>query len=284
MTTNNPLTIDNIVYLLNQENYTVEQLTTLSVDNPNRFKLSDYNKFAKKLLDYFFTDYVTIKMSYDGPEYFGAPILLNERIKLKWLENFSSIEFNSLYPNIIVKLWEKGELKFNIYEFGIIFKFIVQNYKTIKKNPNLTDVSRLLIKYFINFTFGATVNRFDTSFIYLNSHDKIVSYTKETFEHLMEQNTNNIFYIDTDTIYLDYITPEVLSNVKSLGVPYSIETNLNGMFLEKKRYQIQKNGDLKIRGLQGSFRSKYKLEKNRINKLQKILHKIHERDETQLVN
>lgn len=272
MNTNNPLTVDNIVCLLNQQPYTVEQLNNQNPNDPNRFKLSDYNNFSKTLLDYFFTDYQSEEF-HTVISLMGAPIMINERIKMRWIEDFSSIEFYLLYPNIMIKLWERGEIKFNIHEFGILYKFLVENYKSIKKDPNLTETGRLLLKYFINFTYGATMNRFGTSFIYFNGHDKISKYTKQTFEHVFEKYGDTIFYIDTDVIYLDYITPEVLSNVKSLGLPYNIGTNLNGMFVEKKKYQIQENGSLRVRGLQ-RYRSKYKLEKNRINKLHKILHNI----------
>jgi hypothetical protein len=273
MKTNNSITVDNIVYLLNQQNYTVEQLTSQNVKDPNRFKFSDYNNFAKVLLDYFFIRYKTIKLKSTTTAFFGATVLINENIKMKWIENFSSIEFYMMYPHITVKLWEKGDIKFNIYEFGTIYKFIVENYKIIKKDPNMTDVSRLLLKYFINFTYGATMNHMKTSFICIDDHEKIVTYSKETLYSLMDKYKDTIFYIDTDSIYLDYIIPEVLSNVKSLGLPFTIQTNLNGMFIEKKKYQIQESGSLRVRGL-SRYRSKYKLEKNRINKLQKILNKL----------
>lgn len=273
MKTNNPITVDNIVYLLNQQKYTVEQLNNQNVKDPNRFKLSDYNDFSKELLNYFFIDYRKIEIKYTGPEIFGTYIGLNEDIKMKWIENFSSIEFYMMYPNIIVKLWERGDLKFNIYEFGIIYKFLVENYKTLKKDSNITDASKLLLKYFINFTFGATQNRFGISFISINNHEQITTYAKETLQYIMEHYKNTVFYIDTDSIYLDFITPEILSNVKPLGLPYTIQTNLNGMFIAIKKYQIQENGSLRVRGLP-RYKTKFKLEKNRINKLQKILNKI----------
>jgi hypothetical protein len=273
MKTKNSITVDNIVYLLNQQNYTVEQLTSQNVNDLNRFRLSDYNDFSKVLLDYFFIDYKTIEIESTKSKFFSVPILLNESIKMKWIENFSSIEFDMMYPHIIVKLWERRDIKFNIYEFGIIYKFIVENYKIIKKNPNITDVSRLLVKYFINFTYGATMNHLKTSFIQIDDHEKIVTYSKEVLYYIMDKYKDTIFYIDVDSIYLDYIIPEVLSNIKSLGLPYTIQTNLNGMFIEKKKYQIQESGSLRVRGL-SRYRSKYKLEKNRIDKLQKILNKI----------
>lgn len=276
MKTNNPLTIDNIVYLLNQENYTVEQLMSTIQDDPKRFRLGDYNKLVKKLLDYFFIDYDTSKSFVTDYGFMGASVLINEKIKYKWLENFSYIEFESLYPNIMAKLWREGKANFNIYEFGVLFNFMVQNRKNIKSNPNLSETSRSLFNLFINYTYGAGLNQYSRSIVSFDSVDKVPMYTKEIFEQIMEKNQHNVFYIDVDEIYLDFVSSEILSDIKSLGLPFTIENNLNGMFMEKKRYIIQKNNTVRPRGLRSSFRSKYKLEKNRINKLQKILHKIND--------
>ena len=274
MKTNNPLTVDNIVYLFNQENYTSEQLMSTLQDDPNRFRLPDYNKVIKKLLDYFFIDYDTSKSYVAEPLLIGTTILVNEKIKYKWLENFSCIEFYALYPNIMSKLWKEGKANFNIYEFGVMYNFFVENSKKIKSDPKISETGKMLFRFILNYTYGASLNHFSRSFISFDSVDKVPIYTKEVFEHIMEQNPHNIFYLDCDEIYLDYVSPEVLSCIKSLGLPFTIENNINGMFMEKKKYIIQKGNIVRPRGLRSSFRSKYKLEKNRINKLQKILNKI----------
>ncbi len=274
MKTNNPLTIDNIVYLFNQETYTVEQIMSTIQDDPNRLRLRDYNRLVKKFLDYFFIDYDTSKSYVIKPVLIGTTVLINEKIKYKWLENFSCIEFFSLYPNIMAKLWKDGKANFNIYEFGVMYNFFVENSKKIKSDPKMSETGKVLFRFFINYTYGASQNHFGNSFISFDGVDKVPIYTKETFQYIMENNEHNIFYLDCDEIFLDYVSPEILSCIKSLGLPFTIENNLNGMFMEKKRYMLQKGNNIKQRGLRSSFRSKYKLEKNRINKLQKILNKI----------
>ena len=276
MKTNNPLTVDNIVYLLNQETYTVEQIMSTVQDDPKRLRLHDYNRLVKKLLDYFFIDYDTSKTYITETTLMGASILINEKLKYKWLENFSCIEFYSLYPNIMSKLWKEGKANFNIYEFGVLFNFMVENSKKIKSDSILSETGKLLFKFLLNYTYGASLNHFSRSFISFDKVDKVPLYTKETFNYIMENNPHNIFYIDVDEIYLDYVSPEVLSHIKLLDLPFTIENNLNGMFMEKKKCIIQKGNIIKPRGLRSSFRSKYKLEKNRINKLQKILNKIND--------
>ncbi len=269
MKTNNALTVDNIITVLNQQNYIVEQFTN-NVNVPNRFKLDDYNKVVTDLLNYFFIDYSTEHIECSDILY-GTLVLINEKIKYKWLENFSLVEFKSLYPNIISKLWKNNEIKFNIYEFGILYSFMVDNFKIIMNNSRLTDVSILLFRHIINFTFGATIpNKFNRSIILMSDHEKIVSYNNKTFTDIFENNQHNVFYIDCDSIYLDYLSPEIMSKINELNLPYKIENNLNGIFMEKKRYLIQKDNIIKPRGLKSSFKSKYKTEKIRVNKLQKI--------------
>lgn len=277
MKANNPLTTDNIVYLLNQENYTVEQLMSTFQDDPNRFRLHDYNKVIKRFLDYFFIDYKSDSFEVKLP-LMGALILINEKTRYKWLEDFSTIEFNGLYQQIMTKMWREGNGRFNIYEFGVLFNFMVENSKKIKTDPKISETGRLLFKYLLNYTFGACANQIGKSLIYFDNLDKVPLYTKTTFVHIMEKNPHNIFYIDVDQIYLDYVSPEVLSCIKSLDLPFTVENNFTGMFMEKKKYIIQKGNIIKPYGLKGSFKSKYKLEKNRINKLQRILNKINATD------
>jgi hypothetical protein len=269
MKTNNALTVDNIITVLNQQNYTVEQFTN-NVNDPNRLKLNDYNKVVTDLLNYFFIDYSTKHTKYSDDLY-GSLVLINRNIKNKWLENFSLIEFKLLYPNIISKLWKENEIKFNIYEFGILYSFMVDNYENIKNHSSMTDISILLFRYIINFTFGATIPRkYNRSIILMSEHEKIVSYNNNIFTYIFENNQHNVFYIDCDCIYLDYLSPEIMSKINELNLPYKIENNLNGIFIQKMKFIIERDKKIKQRGLSGSFKSKYKLEKTRLKKLQKI--------------
>jgi hypothetical protein len=277
-----PLTVDNLVDFLNRQPYTVDQFTN-DVNYPNRFKSTDFYNLSWEMMVLFFDQHHRVKVE-EGNEapIMGPPIFVNERYKLKWLENIFLIEFNTMYPNIICKLWKRGDINFNIREFGELFTFVVEHRNEIKNHTNTKDTSWLLCKYFINYTFGATMyNRFHKlagtgRMITMGGHKNVVDYTKTVFEELAENNKHNIFYIDTDVIYLDFPSQDILTKIRSLEIPYEISMGLNGMFIEKKKYVIQHNNTVKPKGLVCTVRNGYKKDKQRlmkINKLSKILNK-----------
>ena len=174
-----PLTIDNLIGVFDSMSYKTEYFTN-NTNDVNRFKMSDYNKLVNRLLTDFFPFYTTKNIIKETDFIIGSIIILNERLQNKWLEKFSSITFNRMYPNIIVKLWETGELEFNIYEFGIIYKFIIDNYDTIKSNPEIDDVVKLAIRFFMNYTFGAATSKYST--IQIDNIQKITTYARDTLK------------------------------------------------------------------------------------------------------
>lgn len=266
----NELTIDNMINILNQQNYTSEQLNKHNPNDPNRFKSSDFLKVSKNLLDFFFTDYK--EEDFDSPPdyYQGALVLINEKMKLRWMKDISYIEFTSLYPNIIIKLWKENKLKFSVFEFGIIYTFLVENRKLSLKNPNIKEESKLLWKWMINYLYGASSNQ-HKFFIRVSNIELVSDYTRKTFQKLFEKHTDNVAYLDIDLIFLDYVSPEIIDNyINPLGLPYTITHNIDCMFIEKKRYMIDEFRTLKVRGM-SEWRSKYKFEKLRIKKINKIV-------------
>ena len=268
----NELTIDNMINLLNEQNYTIEKLNNHHPDDPNRFKISDFNNVAMIMVNYFFKNYTDVEVQpLDKEMFLGGYIGINEKMKLKWMKDISYIEFESLYPNIIIKLWKENKLKFSIYEFGLIYTFLVQNKKLGFKNPNIKEESKLLWKIMINYLYGASNNPYRRNEIVVDNVKTIPSYTRETFQKLFENHSDNVAYIDTDQIFLDFVSPEIIINyINPLGLPYTIEHNKDCMFIEKKRYMMDEFGTLKVRGV-SEWRTKFKKEKLRIKKINKIV-------------
>ena len=268
----NELTVDNIINLLNEQNYTINQLTSTFVQDPYRFRLKDFINITMIMVNYFFENYTNIKIEIPNSDrLLGSYIAINERMKLKWLKDISYIEFNSLYPNIIIKLWKENKLKFSIYEFGLIYTFLVENKNLILKNPNIKEESKLLLRVIINYLYGASNNLSITNKVVIDNLELVTLYTKETFQQLFENNKDNVAYLDTDQIFLDYVSPEIINNyIKPLGLPYIIKHNIDCMFIEKKRYIMDEFGTLKVRGIQ-EYRSNYKKEKLRLKKINKIV-------------
>ena len=48
MKTKNPLTVDTIVQILNQQNYNIDQFNRI-VNNPNRFSINNFNELPTNL-------------------------------------------------------------------------------------------------------------------------------------------------------------------------------------------------------------------------------------------
>lgn len=267
-TVKNELTIDSIINLINQQNYPVEIFTS-NTNDPNRFTIHHFQRLCRILLDYHFENYEQIEIQNDLNEFSGICLLNEKNTRNKWLQDISLIEFNSMYPNIIVKLWRENKIHFTIYEFGIIYEFILKNYKKIIHNSNINDSSKLAIKTLLNYLYGASASIYPL-FIKVSNIHLVSNYAKSNFNLLFEEQKDNVFYIDTDTIYLDLITPYILDKyIKPLGIPYDIEYNFDAMFNDKKRYIIDKNKSVKLHGIP-IYRSKFKMEKMRLNKIYKI--------------
>ena len=264
MKTKNPINIDNIVYLLNQQKFTNEQFTLNSL---NRLSIKDINNVFLNFIDYFFDSYQINDLEISDNRSYGTT-LINDKLRNYWHTNISKISFNSLYPNIIVKLYENGKLKFNIDEFAIIYSFMVKNINIIKNHKNITDVSKLLFKFLINYTYGALSNPKFSNF-YVDKHRLICEYIHHPLVTFKNDYIDNIIYVDTDVIYLDFLTKEIKKQFDWLELPYEIEYGINGFFLEKKKFIIDKNNSCKVRGIQ-EYKSKYKLQKSRLYKISKL--------------
>lgn len=267
MKTKNPINVDNIVYLLNQQNYTTEKFD-YNINNPNRFSIKDYTNIFLTFIDYFFESYEIKDIIISDDRSYGTT-LINDKLRNYWHTNICKISFNALYPNIIVKLYEKGKLKFNIDEFAIIYSFMVKNIKEIKNHKDIKDVSKLLFKFLINYTYGAISNSKFSKF-YVDKHHLICEYIHHPLVTFKNDYIDNIIYVDTDEIYLDFLTKEIKEQFDWLELPYEVIYGINGFFLEKKKFIIDKNNSCKVRGIQ-EYKSKYKLQKNRLYKISRLL-------------
>lgn len=265
MKTKNPINVDNIVYLLNQQNFTIEQFTLKSL---NRFSIKDFNNVFLSFIDYFFDSYQINDLEISNNRSYGTT-LINDKLRNYWHTNICKISFDLLYPNIIVKLYENGKLKFNIDEFAIIYSFMVKNINIIKNHKNITDISKLLFKFLINYTYGALSNPKFSNF-YVDKHRLICEYINHPLVTFKNDYIDNIIYVDTDEVYLDFLTKEIKEQFDWLELPYEIEYGINGFFLQKKKFIIDNNNNCKVRGIR-EYKSKYKSQKDRPYKISKLL-------------
>jgi hypothetical protein len=259
------LNIDNVAKVLNRSNLSDYNFMMYNSNN-----LANYHIVIKSLLDNFFEYYQVDNFKFEKNTFEGGTTLINKKFTNLWMKDITEIRFINLYPNIIIRLWEQKLLTFNINEFGVLFKFLVQNKDAIKNK--LTNRNKGLLNFIINYTFGAGHNI--NSVIKINGLDLVVTYIKNTLIDLYTNYSNNVFYIDVDVIYLDFLDKTILDKyIIPLGLPYTIEHHLGGFFIQKKKYILETKNGIRTYGIE-KFESENKIQKERIKKINIIKSKL----------
>ena len=196
MKTKRELNLENLIFILNEQ----QELEGLN----------DFNKIVKNLLDFFFERY-EVNTGFFEREYPGAWIFLNDKYKEKWVNNIVKLTFTRLYPTVMDILSKEKRIEFNIGEFRILYEAITKNYSLIKQNSKIQENTKLLIKKFINYVYGASGN----------------------------------INFDTDTIFLKPLPDYILVNyIDPLNIPYEMEYNLSGTFIRPKKYALGNQTDI----------------------------------------
>lgn len=135
------------------------------------------------------------------------------------------IEFNGLYPNVLLKLYDEGLLKFNCKAFGDVILTLFRNKDFFKKEFLSSDVW-LLTKILINWTYGKLGS--DKSIYSVDIFRMISLYTKPFFDMLIEMCPKSILEIKIDEIYIknydnEYVNKCIHHVLDKLDLPYEIE-------------------------------------------------------------
>ncbi len=208
------------------------------ISNPNFFKERKkvknlYLESMNQLIDsvksknfvYLNTDLSNLNVNEENFSYTFKPLIIRkyEREKiLEYKESIHSIEFDSLYPNILLKLSKLGVITFNDLDFKEVIIHLIENknyYKT--KNANLYK----LVKILINYTYTALVTKKSDVFYNVTNFNLIATHTSSIFDTLI-QDTNCVISIYIDTIYVKkYEENKKLINgiLKKLELPYEIK-------------------------------------------------------------
>ena len=140
------LNIDNIVYIVNQQQ-------PYQVPLPLFSNIPLYTEYVQNILDYFY-DEITIEEFEKGDQIIGSSCKLTEEYKGKELYDIKMIQFKHLYPNIMLKLLEKNQIKFSSPEFEEFYKFINTNKQEIFNHPDTNENTKIIIRFIINYLFG----------------------------------------------------------------------------------------------------------------------------------
>jgi hypothetical protein len=132
------------------------------------------------------------------------------------------------------------KLDINIKEFPILFKFILDNFETIKNSDNekILSLTRLLL----NYTYGTLVA--NNSFIKSLNPNIISEIGRNIMNSFITQFKDNILYVDTDMmIFINYkdIENDIKEKLKDINILYDIKHYLYFLPIEKKRYILSEN-------------------------------------------
>jgi hypothetical protein len=199
----------------------------------------------------------------------GGFCWLNEDYKEILLENVNILNFTSLYPNIIVGLYDNGYIKEEESNNIERIRYFLKNKHEIKKE-NIVYIQE---RTFIN-----------SYFLYLNKKygslytGLITQYMDIFYNDFVKENSNNLVYIDVDMIvYLNDIKMDI-------GLEFFLEKCEFFQINSKKRYVSCIEGVLELKGYRNSKNNRIAKEnvkldeiknkiisKRRENKLNKIL-------------
>ena len=260
------LNIDNVLKILEREKYNYQ-----SLQYPYGMTISTYNTIIKTLLDNFF-NYKINKLEIDDelysfPNVGGKVYTIEDNI---YIENSYRINFKSIYPYVLIKLWKKGKIKFNINEFGVLYSFLVNNYKNVKK-LNINENIIVLWKTLINYTYANLLYIPTSSNVFIDCDypHLVAEHTTNFFDKLIKKYSDIVLYIDTCTMFLDFITKDLLDDIKKFNIPFTVDKDLSFFIIKKKKIIVIENNKVTHRGFK-EYKSNYELEKSRFIKLKKL--------------
>ena len=264
----NEINIDSVIHLLNLESLP-EDLSKTAFMVGNGTNQIRYNKVIKTFLNYFFDSLYSIDSTiHNKDQRLRGVCLINEKMANSYMRDIVRVEFVSMYPNIMVKLWEDKQMKFNSDEFPILLKFLVRNKEVIRRNPKLERKSLPLLNFLINYTFMASMNK--ESLIQVDDANLVIGYYQNRLTDLFNSYPDQVIYIDTDVIYFDFLDNNILNkSIKQFGIPYKIDYDLNGIFFQKKKYITTQITGNWVTGFT-PYHSKFLDEKEKMKRAKKI--------------
>jgi len=150
------------------------------------------------------------------------------------LENVICLDFKHLYANLIIQFYDNGVFKLN----DNIFKMSIDRlrYLLSKDEKSSDDIK------FINSFYGKLYD------VDREIALDISSYFNAVLQHIFNSHYSNIYYCDTDVIYMSHYDNHMKEFIDKLNLPYTLKSINNIFFIRKKQY-LYHNDVLKIRGL-----------------------------------
>ena len=181
---------------------------------------------------------------------------LNEDRSNILIKDITKIDFNSLYPNILVKLFDLGHIPQSEAESINKIRYVIENRMTDKQ-------LWLDNKVFVNSYFGKIHSR-EPKVTHL-----VTGYMNSFFNSLLVDFIDSIVYVDTDSLFITDRVDEIIEKVRQLDLPF--ESNVIDYFFikSKKRYiYSDEYGFLQIKGFS---QSNYLLKEKIVNEIKTMI-------------
>lgn len=191
-------------------------------------------------------------------------VFVNENYRDIIIEDIKVHNFISMYPHIMMLLHEE-ELILIPEEYQKL-KWFFDNVNNLKLGMNANNIQSEYYKWkaWVNSLYGKFAQNNQGVIMGL-----IFKYQQLIYSELLENNPENILYIDTDMILS--VNP---IDIGDCPLPYSTEVLTLGIIKEKKRYVVHDGYDLKVKGYHSKKHEEVKREvqsRIRQHQLEKLL-------------
>lgn len=204
--------------------------------------LTDFAIKTEKIYDFFNYDFKLNKNAINRyqDKFKGAKVWLNEDYRNSAISNLKIVEFELTYPKIIANIAETNLEKFNEVYSKVIDHYLENKEYTTKK--------------YINSTYGCLQN--PNSTIFSNNIHLVPIHLNHMLTRILNEFKGHIIYIDTNSIFfrnfeeIEERFKNYFDSINKYDLTYTIESSNFGYFSNKKKYMIEKDGDIKTKGLQ----------------------------------
>ena len=187
----------------------------------------------------------------------GGFVFVNENYRDIIIEDIKVHNFTSMYPHIMILLHDEGLI--SIPEEVSKLKWFFENRYELKRSEYTHW------KTLVNSLYGKFAQNSQSAIVM----GLISKYQQLIYSELLENNPENILYVDTDMILS--VNP---INIVDCPLPYSTEVLTLGIIKEKKRYIVHDGEELKIKGYHSKKHEEVKREvqsRIRQHQLEKLL-------------
>lgn len=216
-----------------------EKLKNVFEKEYSESKLTDFLIKTQKVYEIFGYNFKLKSPEVISKDFYGGKVWLNEDYVNSSISNLEVITFNSVYPKLITKIVET-----NLENFNEVYSKLIELYYLDKT---------IGLKKYINMAYGCLGN--PECMIYSKNIHLVPNRLNKLLSDILSEFKGHIIYIDIDQIFFrnfDEIRErfeKCFNNINKYELTYFSEKSKFGLFISKKHYIIEENGNIKIKGM-----------------------------------